>query len=70
MHFGIEGTVHVEQLFTIRQLGEKVIEKNKMIMVCVDLEKAYDRVDRELLWRVLESYGVNGALLRTVRSLH
>ena len=62
--------MHVEQLFTIRQLEEKVIEKNKMIMVCVDLEKAYDRVDRELLWRVLESYGVNGALLRAVRTLH
>ena len=70
MHFGIETAVHVEQLFTIRQLEEKVIEKNKMIMVCVDLEKAYDRVDRELLWRVLESNGVNGALLRAVRSLH
>ena len=53
MHFGIEGAVHVEQLFTIRQLEEKVIEKNKMIMVCLDLEKAYDR-DRELPWRVMK----------------
>ena len=44
----------MEQLFTIRQLEEKVIEKKKMIMVCVDLEKAYDRVDRELRWRVMK----------------
>ena len=51
----------MDQLFTVRQLGEKIIEKNKrMVMVCVDLEKAYDhdRVDREMLWQVLESYGV------------
>ena len=61
----------VDQLFTVRQLGEKIIEKNKrMLMVCVDLEKAYDRVDRELLWRVLRAYGVNGELIRAVRSLY
>ena len=34
-----------DQLFTVRMLSEKVIAKNKsMIMVCVDLEKAYDNV--------------------------
>ena len=61
----------VDQLFTVRQLGEKIIEMNKrMLMVCVDLEKAYDRVDRELLWRVLRAYGVNGELIRAVRSLY
>ena len=32
-------------------------------MVCVDLAKAYDRVERELLWRVLRAYGVNGELI-------
>ena len=39
-------------------------------MVYVDLEKAYDRVDREMLWQVLESYGVSGRLGRAVRSLY
>ena len=37
-------------------------------MVCVNLEKAYDRIDRELLWRVLRTYGVKGELMRAVRS--
>ncbi len=41
-----------------------------MVMVCVDLEKAYDRVDRQMLWQVLESYGVGGRLGRAVRSLY
>ena len=39
-------------------------------MVCVDLEKACDRVDREMLWQVLEIYGVGKRLGRAVRSLY
>ena len=61
----------MDQLFTARQLGERIIEKDKrMLMVCVDLEETYDRVDRDLLWRVLRTYGVNGELMRAVRSLY
>ena len=53
----------IDQLFTVRQFGEKLIEKNKtMNMVCIDLEKAFDRVYRELLWLVVERYGVKGRL--------
>ena len=55
----------------MRQLGEKVIRKNKtMRMVCVDLEKAFDRVDRELLWQALERYGVRWRLKEAVESLY
>ena len=33
---------------TIRQLSEKILEKDKQIIIaCVDLEKAYDRIYRE-----------------------
>ena len=65
-----EGKV-LEELRVFWQLGEKIVEKNKRtLMVCVDLEKGYDRVERELLWRVLRAYGVNGQLIRAVRSLY
>ena len=48
-----------------------MIEKKKaMIMVCVDLEKAFDRVDRELLWQVVERYGVRGMLKEAVKALY
>ena len=59
----------VDQIFTVRQPGEKVIERNKrIVMMCVDL--VYDKVDRGLLWQVLNSYGVSGRLGRAMRSLY
>ena len=39
-----------------------------MRMVRVDLEKAFDRVNRELLWQVLERYGFRGRLKEAVES--
>ncbi|KAK5873269.1 hypothetical protein PBY51_018325 [Eleginops maclovinus] len=39
-------------------------------MCFVDLEKAYDRVPREILWEVLREYGVRGSLLRGIQSLY
>ena len=48
-----------------------MLEKNKkMVVACVDLEKAYDRVGGDKLWNVLEEYGVKGRLLRAIRSLY
>ena len=45
----------VDQIFTIRQLSEKVLEKNKqMVMACIDLEKVYDMVCSDRLWQVLD----------------
>uniref|UniRef100_A0A671X7J4 Reverse transcriptase domain-containing protein n=1 Tax=Sparus aurata TaxID=8175 RepID=A0A671X7J4_SPAAU len=39
-------------------------------MCFVDLEKAFDRVPRGILWEVLREHGVGGPLLRAVRSLY
>ena len=38
----------VDEIFTLKQIGEKVCEKKqKVYMGFMDLEKAYDRVNRE-----------------------
>ena len=43
----------VDQLFTVRMLSEKTIAKNKrIIIVCVDLEKAYEGADVECARKV------------------
>ena len=36
----------------------------------MDLEKAYDRVDRQGLWECLRMYGIGGRLLEAVRSFY
>ena len=36
----------------------------------MDLEKAYDRVDRDAMWNVLRLYGIGGRLLRGVKSFY
>ena len=61
----------VDQVFTLKQLSEKYVGKGKDLYVAyMDLEKAYDRIDRDAMWRVLRMYGVNGSLLKGIQSLY
>ena len=61
----------VDQIFVVRQLCEKFLAKGKDVYVAfMDLEKAYDRVDRRALWQVVSLYGVGGKLLRAMKSLY
>ena len=57
----------LDQIFAVKQVIEKMTEKDKvMFMVFIDLEKAYDNVCREKLWRILFEYGIRGRLLRSI----
>ena len=59
----------VNQIFTLKQIGEKVQEKKHRVYVdFMDLEKAYDRVNREALWQVLRMYDVGGKLFLSFSS--
>jgi hypothetical protein len=58
-----------DQVFAVRQVVEKYLEKGKDVFwAFMDLEKAYDRIDRKALWKVLRLYGVGGRLLNAVKS--
>ena len=51
------GKVCVDQMFTLKQIKEKAQEKKCRVYVSfIDLEKVYDRVNREGLWQVLRMY--------------
>ena len=48
----------------LKQIGEKAREKNcRVYGGFMDLERAYDRVNMEALWKVLIMYNVGGKLL-------
>ncbi len=51
-----------------RHLHEKCREKNKDVhMVFVDLEKAFDRIPRELIWWCLRKKGVPEEYVKIVQ---
>ena len=61
----------VDQIFTLKQIGDKAREKKCRVNVgFMDLEKTYDRVNREVLWHVLRMYDVGGKLLNDIKSFY
>ncbi|KAK3569880.1 hypothetical protein QTP86_006752 [Hemibagrus guttatus] len=61
----------LDQPYTLHRVLEGSWEFAQTVHMCfVDLEKAFDRVPRGILWEVLWEYGVRGPLLRAVRSLY
>ena len=60
-----------DQIFIFRQICKKYIGKGKVVYFAfLDLEKAYDRADRDAIWNVLRLYGIGGGLLQGVKSLY
>ena len=65
------GKSTTEPIFALRMLHEKYREKNKELhMVFVDLEKAYDRVPRELIWWSLRMKRVPEAYIKIIQYMY
>ena len=64
-----KSTIH--PLFCLRMLQEKHREFGKELhVVFVDLEKAYDRVPRDLIWYSLRRKGVSEVYINIIRDLY
>ena len=65
------GRSATDQIFTLKQIFGKFWEYGKDLFACfVNLITAYYRVPRDKLWKVLQEYGVNGQLLRAIKSFY
>ena len=54
-----------------RRIPEGAWEYAHLVYMCfVNLEKVYDRNPREILWEVLQEYGVGVALLKAIQFLY
>ena len=57
--------------FILRQAQEKVLEGNRELFIAfVGLEKAYDRVLREVIYWCLRKRGVSEKLMRVIKGLY
>jgi hypothetical protein len=60
-----------DQIFTLKMTMEKRREFNKPLFMCfIDITKAYDSVNRELLWKVCLSYGITTKLVNLLKMLY
>ena len=72
MQFGfVPGKGTMDAIFMVRQLQEKFLEKRKdLFFAFVDLEKAFDRVPREVVRWELRQLGVEEWLVQTVMTMY
>src|SRR5206468_5045324 len=72
MQFGFSpGKGTTDAIFIVRQVQEKLLGKQKELwMAFVDLEKAFDRVLREVLWWALRHVGVEKWMVNVIKSLY
>ena len=60
-----------DAIFVVRQLQEKYLAANKRLYIAfVNLEKAFDRVPRKVIWWALRKLGVDEWIMRLVQGMY
>ena len=67
----VPGRGTTDAIFVVRQLQEKYLAANKRLyMAFVDLEKAFDRVPRKVVWWALRKLGVDEWIVGLVQGMY
>ena len=60
-----------DMMFAVRRLQELGRKARAPLLLCfIDLQKAYDSVDRTLLWQVLARFGTPPQMIKVIRQFH
>ena len=72
MQFGfMPGRGTTDAIFILRQLQEKHLAKNKKLYFAfADLEKAFDRVPRKVIWWAMRKLGIEEWIVRFVQAMY
>ena len=66
-----QGRGSMDQVFAARPVCEKYLANGiDVFWAFMDLEKAYDTIDRHGMWQTLRVYGVGGKLLKAMQSFY
>ena len=67
----MKGVGTTRGIFTVRQMMEKCREKQQILHTCfIDLEKAYDRIPRDEVWRGLRERNAPEKYLRIIQETY
>ena len=67
----VQGRGTTDAIFVVRQLQEQYLAANKRLyMAFVDLEKAFDRVPRKVIWWALRKLGAEEWIVRLVQGMY
>ena len=62
---------NTDHMFTLLALIQKQFSLNhKMYVAFIDFEKAFDFINRKLLWPILLKNGIKGKLYRCIKSMY
>ena len=60
-----------EAIFALHSVIHKTLSSKRRLYCCfIDYKKAFDSIDRKLLWYKLSKYGIRGKLLSVIRNMY
>ncbi|CAF5042879.1 unnamed protein product, partial [Rotaria magnacalcarata] len=61
----------VDQIFIVNMIMEKASEYDIPLFICfIDIQKAYDSVNRELLWKICRHYGLTDKIVKLLQLVY